>query len=254
MMILRNLPGGVPVKIWRNRPVSDEIAGMVARAYRLNRRLFGSDAPAFDFIICDDDFFWKKESREYFVPWAKAVVLRNGTVVIRFPSGGVSAKAEFSQLARHEINHVFWRFLHMSRRERWCPFWLAEGLACHIAGSRYRPPAGALARLVRGNSVMRLLPYRYRAGFLRSREDLTVYYAFWSSFTGALISAHGAAVVRLILCHAARPGQASFMALCKRLLGQPLEVLLREFIRTQAGVSGEEHRAPSGSFTSKGVS
>lgn len=240
------LPGGVPVRIWRKLPVSAEIAGIVAGAYRLNRQLFGRDIPEFDFIICDDDLFWKQASREYYVPWAKAVVLRNGTVVIRFPSGGgAKAKAEFMALARHEINHAFWRFLHLSRRERWCPFWLAEGLACHLAGHRYCPPAGTLARLVRDNNIRRLLPYRYRAGFLRGREDLTAYYAFWSSFTGALIKAHGAAVMRVVLCHAAHPGRGAFMAACKRLLGQPLDVLAREFIRTQAGISGEAHESGS---------
>ena len=241
--IVRDAPGGLPVRIRRQAPVSAEIADTVARAYQVNRRVFGRDLPFFDFVICDDDLSWKKESREYYAPWARAVALRDGTVVIKTPKNGGGFRAEFEELAKHEINHVFWCFLHAGRRERWCPFWLAEGLACHIAGRQYSPPAGALAGYRnKVASVIRLFPYRYRSGFLRSREDLIVYYALWSSFTGALLEAHGAAVVEVILRHAKQPGCASFSSLCQKMFGQPLGSLIREFVRTRVDALGRRAR------------
>lgn len=233
--IVRQTPDGAPVRIFRRAPISAEIAAVIARAYRVNRRVFGRDLPFFNFVLCDDDAVWKTESREYYTPWARAVALRDGTVVLRTPKKGGAFRAELEELAKHEINHAFWCLLHKNSRERWCPFWLAEGLACHIAGRQYQPPAGAIAgRLKQAADGMRLFPYRYRSDFLGSREDLVAYYALWSAFTGALLETYGSAVSAVILRHAKQPGYESFISLCRQKFGRPLDALARDFIRTRA--------------------
>lgn len=163
------------------RKASSKLVRQLTSAYRTNQRFFTAIPDNFNVIICTNEEMFKQFAREYYVPYAKALVHRNGDVVTRSQGSMRASDKQFFRILTHELNHTFW--VNNGKREKYSPFWLCEGLACYAAKNAYIYSRGRVMHEIRkANIDATILHYRYLSRHLISKKRLRLLYSIWCHF------------------------------------------------------------------------
>lgn len=218
------------VSIISSSPLSPAEERALDAAVAKNRKFFGFPTPPLRVIVCHSAAEWRRASRYYYFDFARGVVLRDGTVVLKNRVLAKRSLTAWSKIAAHEINHSYWCTLRGRRRDLWSPIWLVEGLACYVAGNDVVVSQQKLKGLLRNVSQRPLLPYRYRAALFRGREDVTFFYSLWCHFVRWLQRRKRKGMAKLLRQMEEIASMAQFDAAVKRIWGASPLQLLRRFL------------------------
>ena len=183
-----------------SQPLSKAEKKALQFAYHHNLRFFAANSFAARVIVCHSADEWKKASQYYFFEFARGVVLRDGTVVLKSPQLAKRSHALWTKIAVHEFNHAVWCLMHKSRKRReiWTPIWLVEGLACFVARNDIILSKRETLRQLRRSDINDWLPYRYRATLFPNSEMVRLYYSVWYYFVCWLDGCYGEQLAALI--------------------------------------------------------
>lgn len=164
-------------------PPSSKLVGFVRKSYKANQKYFPDSPERFKVIVCPNEASFKHYGKDYYIPFAKAMVLRNADIVIRSQSFMKATDDRYYRIMAHEMNHTFW----VSRaigREKYVPFWLCEGLACYVAKNRFVFSRGRVLKEIKQAQYDEgVLHHRYLSSHLNSKAMLRLYYSIWCNFT-----------------------------------------------------------------------
>ena len=131
MSIAKPRPNALSVT--SDSPVTSRFLAHVRRATEINRRYFGAAPGPIRIVVCDSPASWKGESKYYFFPFARGLVLRDGTLVVKSRRLARLSDSEYGRLLVHEMNHLFWLRITGGGPAMWSPNWMVEALACDAA-------------------------------------------------------------------------------------------------------------------------
>ncbi len=212
------------------RSIATSVQRSCAEAYALNEKLFGRGPERVVVVIAHSVAEWRRACRYYSFPLAKALVLHDGTLVLKSRALTGYSISNYHKVIIHEMNHVFWCALFRGRRNVWDPIWLVEGLACLVARNHYLLPLSVLkARMRRGRKLP--LPYRYTGKILRlaSRRELELYYSYWAHFAAWLCQGRLARLVAFTRAFAHRPTRMGYHQSFERFFGMSEKTARRIF-------------------------
>ncbi len=219
------------IRVRSTQPLTPRESKSVTSALTRNAEFFGFKISSLTIVICHSKREWKAESKYYFHPLARGLVLRDGTVVVKSRKlGGISLK-KWENILTHEVNHSYWCSLSRRGRDLWSPLWLVEGLAC-IVGKNYpiRSSQELQRRIVRiqiGNA----LPFRYRAALVRTAEEVRLRYSIWREFVEWMYRRNRRGLLRVVASARLIRSEAHFDRIMKTSMGNTPAGFFEEFVR-----------------------
>lgn len=165
-----------------SRPLSSQERRAILSALAINESFFGYPLPHLLLVVCHSNAEWKRATKYYHFEFARGVVLRDGTVVVKSPKLAQRSITQWKKIVAHEINHTYWAELSPRGRDLWSPIWLLEGLACLVAKNDVVMSVREMRKAVRSLPVDSLLPYRYRASLFPDHQAVRIYYSLWCHF------------------------------------------------------------------------
>lgn len=196
----------------------------------VNENFFGYSLPRLNVLVCHSRGEWKRATAYYHFEFARGVVMRDGTVVVKSPLLARRSVEQWQKIVAHEINHAFWMQGSSRGRDLWSPIWLLEGLACLVAKNDVVMHARAMRKAVRQLRVRSLLPYRYRASLFPDYETVRRYYSLWCHFLRWLTRSEPDGLTRLLRRRELFSSKAIFDREFRRIWGDDASGLLSRYL------------------------
>ena len=213
-------PGSTFLRVRSSLPLNLLERRAITRAIEKNRSFFGFKVPSITIVVCHSNKEWKRETKYYFHPIARGLVLRDGTVVVKSRHlGGISLR-KWKNILTHEVNHSFWCSLSRRGRDLWSPLWLVEGLACVVGGNYPIRTSRELARRITQLRKGTILPFRYRASLVKTAKDVRLQYSIWRAFVEWLYRRNRKGLIGVVLKAKLIRSELHFERMMKRSLGE----------------------------------
>lgn len=219
-----------PPQIRTSRPLSSQERRAILSALAINESFFGYPLPHLLLVVCHSKAEWKRATKYYHFEFARGVVLRDGTVIVKSPKLAQRSITQWKKVVAHEINHTYWAELSPRGRDLWSPIWLLEGLACLVAKNDVVMGAPEMRRAVGQLPANSLLPYRYRASLFPDYQTVKAYYSLWYHFLVWLTRKEPEGLQRLLRRRRSLYSKAPFDAEFKRIWGEAPHKLLRTYL------------------------
>jgi hypothetical protein len=218
------------LKVQSSRPLSAKECKALRAALVVNENFFGYSLPRVNIVVCHSKGEWRRATTYYHFEFARGVVMRDGTVVVKSPLLARRSVQQWQKIVAHEINHAFWMRRSARGRDLWSPIWLLEGLACFVAKNDIVMNARAMKEAVRHLQVRSLLPYRYRAALFPDYRTVKIYYSLWCHFLRWLTRTKPSGLAHLLQRRRQLSSKALFDREFRRTYGDGADELLRKYL------------------------
>lgn len=223
------------IKIKSTKKISKAEIKVISDAYISNKKYFNFDLPHLNVVSSHSSDEWRIQSKYYYFEFARGLVLRDGTVVVKNKKLAKKSSAAWGKILTHEINHSYWcelRKKNQNRRELWSPIWLAEGMACFVAKNDFILPLQKLKKISTHQQFSKTsLPYRYSSSLFKSAEDIIILYSLWTNFF-IYLSKRGLTKTKLINLISKNASKSSFDRNFKNLMGQLPNEVYFDYLKT----------------------
>lgn len=199
------------------------------KALLFNKRIFRKNPEKFRIIICETEKDFRKMSRCHYQKWASAVVLNDSTLVMRNPrfilSKGKWKRKDIPNIVRHEMCHVFW----INFYKTWSPYWLAEGLPCHVGGNYISTKIKLRSSLKNHAIGPEILDYRYlKRNFSKGAQPR---YMLWANFTRYLTKKYSTKkLIKFMEEFSRDTTRKKYEVTFKKIFGKTDKQLFKEFL------------------------
>jgi len=182
--------------IFSSKPIKNSLINSIKKAYKINLKYFYKKPDKFSVYVCDSEKDYKKYTKNYYLKWSTAITMRNEAIVIRSKEFvekiGKWKKRDIQNIIIHEMCHLFW----WSILKTWQPYWLAEGLACHI-GKSFTVSKDKLKETIKKYNVdYKILDFRY---LKRKMTGHFPRYPVWQAFTDYLVKGYSEDLIKKLL-------------------------------------------------------
>lgn len=214
--------------IFSSKPVKNNLINSIKKAYKINLQYFSKKPDKFSVYVCDSEKEYKKYTKNYYLKWSTAITMRNDAIVIRSKEFvekiGKWKKRDIKNIIIHEMCHLFWRNI----LKTWQPYWLAEGLACHI-GKSFTVSKNKLEETIKKYNVdYKILDFRY---IKRKMTGHFPRYPVWQAFTDFLVKEFSEDSVKKLLKSFSREGtKENYMKNFHKIFRKSERIIFNKFI------------------------